>query len=213
MTAHNLRAPVARLLGLTQLLDMDPNVDKHEWINILSLVKEEGKSLDAVINDLNAILEIRKAKDHISENVDLQEITAQVKRILRDSLEKNNVSINIDFSELEVLRTNPTYIESILYNLVSNAIKYRDMERTPIIAIKSYQQGQHKVIEISDNGIGINLEKYGDDLFGMYKRFHTHVDGKGLGLFLVKSQVEILGGKIEVNSKIGIGTNFKLFFV
>jgi signal transduction histidine kinase len=213
MTAHNLRAPVARLLGLTQLLDMDPNVDKSEWINILSLVKEEGRSLDAVINDLNAILEIRKTKDHITKKVNLEEITDQVKRILKDSLEKNSVSLNIDFSELGLLRTNPTYIESILYNLVSNAIKYRDVERKPIISIKSYQQGQHKVIEIADNGIGIDLEKYGDDLFGMYKRFHTHVDGKGLGLFLVKSQVEILGGKIEVNSKTGGGTTFKLFFV
>lgn len=212
MTAHNLRAPVARLLGLTQLLEMDPSVDKNEWINILSKIRNEGISLDSVINDLNSILEIRQKKDHVTERVDLNIITDQIRRILRDTIEKNEVLLNIDFNSIDTLQSNVAYVKSILYNLISNAIKYSQPNRKAVIDIKGYKSGKYIILEVNDNGIGIDLERYGHDLFGMYKRFHTHIEGKGLGLFLVKSQVEILGGTIEIESKVGMGTRFKLIF-
>ncbi len=213
MTAHNLRAPVARLLGLTQLIEMDPTADlEEEWLHIISKIKEEGHSLDAVINDLNAILELRQASDDDLEKVDLNKKTQQVFRILKNTIEKNNVQIVCDFQEFVELKSNPTFIESMLYNLISNAIKYKRPEVKPIITLKTSYKAGHKVISVSDNGIGIDLSKFKSDLFGMYKRFHTHVDGKGLGLFLVKSQLEILGGKIKVQSELNKGTNFHLIF-
>jgi len=212
MTAHNLRAPVARLLGLTQLLEIDPNTNRGDWLQIISKIKEEGHSLDAVINDLNAILELRQASDDDIEKVDLNQKTQQVLRILKNTIEKNDVSITCDFEAFDTLKSNPTFIESMLYNLISNAIKYKRPEVEPTITIKSHHKAGNKIITISDNGIGIDLSKFKSDLFGMYKRFHTHVDGKGLGLFLVKSQMEILGGKIKVESELNKGTSFHLIF-
>lgn len=213
MTAHNLRAPVARLLGLTQLIEIDPTANlEEEWLHIISKIKEEGHSLDAVINDLNAILELRQASDDDLEKVDLNKKTQQVFRILKNTIEKNDVQIVCDFQEFVELKSNPTFIESMLYNLISNAIKYKRPEVKPIITLKTSYKAGHKVISVSDNGIGIDLSKFKSDLFGMYKRFHTHVDGKGLGLFLVKSQLEILGGKIKVESELNKGTNFHLIF-
>ncbi len=103
---------------------MDPTADlEEEWLHIISKIKEEGHSLDAVINDLNAILELRQASDDDLEKVDLNKKTQQVFRILKNTIEKNNVQIVCDFQEFVELKSNPTFIESMLYNLISNAIK------------------------------------------------------------------------------------------
>ena len=212
MTAHNLRAPVARLLGLTQLLELDPKASKRNWMNILSKVKEEGKSLDSIINDLNAILELRKNKKTSTEEVDLESVLTHVQKILKETVEKTEAEITIDLQEWAVLEANRTYMENIFYNLISNAIKYRLPDTQPKINIRTYFKQAVKVIEVRDEGIGIDLKRHKGELFGMYKRFNTHTDGKGLGLFLVKSQVEIMGGRIQVQSEIGKGTTFRLLF-
>ena len=92
------------------------------------------------------------------------------------------------------------YIESIIYNLVSNALKYRSETRTSKIDISFFSNENYWEIRVKDNGLGIDLEKYKDKLFGLYKRFHTHIEGKGMGLYLVKVQVESLGGEVDVDS-------------
>ncbi|ADR22604.1 hypothetical protein MATR_35500 [Marivirga tractuosa] len=212
MTAHNLRAPVARLLGLTHLLQISPDSEKSEWQTIVSKIKEEGDSLDAVIKDLNAILDLRKEAEKNQEWIDLSERLEQTKRILKNSIEISNAEIQFDNSVFKEIKSNPTYIDSIFYNLISNAIKYRSEKRKLIIEITTRIEDDKKYIIFSDNGVGIDLEKNREKIFGMYKRFHTHVEGKGLGLYLVKSQMEILGGEINVESKLEEGTTFTLVF-
>lgn len=212
MTAHNLRAPVARILGLINLLEMIPETDKAEWITILSKVKDEGDSLDAVIKDMNAIIELRKGKDIEYEEVNLKEKVSRIQHILKNYLSETNSKIIVDTSAFNTFKSNPTYIESILYNLISNAIKYRKENNICQIKISTEIINHQKIIHIQDNGIGIDLIKHGKQLFGMYKRFHTHIEGKGLGLFLVKSQMEIMGGEIHVNSIPDEGTTFSLIF-
>ena len=115
--------------------------------------------------------------------------------------------INLDFRCPEIFSIK-AYINSILYNLISNAIQYRSLDRKLIINISSYCKLDMVIIEISDNGIGIDLERYRDDLFKLYKRFHSHIEGKGLGLYIVKQQVEKLNGSIEVESQPDKGTRF-----
>jgi signal transduction histidine kinase len=105
-----------------------------------------------------------------------------------------------------------SYVQSILFNLLTNAIKYRSPHRPLEIEVFSYQEGNFICLGVQDNGLGIDLEKYQDKLFGMYKRFHQHIDGKGLGLHLVKTQIEALGGSIAVESAKGEGTTFKVMF-
>jgi anti-sigma regulatory factor (Ser/Thr protein kinase) len=102
-------------------------------------------------------------------------------------------------------------LNSILYNLISNSIKYRSEERKPVIRIRSSLAGAFIKIEVQDNGLGIDIERFKEKLFGLYKRFHTHVDGKGLGLFLVKLQAESLGGKVEIESTPGYGSTFSIY--
>jgi signal transduction histidine kinase len=212
MTAHNLRAPVARLLGLTHLLEISPDTEKSDWLSIISKIKEEGDSLDAVIKDLNAILELRKEAEKDKEWIDLTQTLAQTKRILKNSIELSEAEIEFKNSALNKIKCNPTYIDSIFYNLISNAIKYRSEKRKLKIKIITKTSEDYKTIIFSDNGVGIDLEKNKDKIFGMYKRFHTHVEGKGLGLYLVKSQMEILGGEIKVESELDKGTTFTLIF-
>jgi len=212
MTAHNLRAPVARLLGLTHLLQISPDTKRSEWIDIISKIKEEGDSLDSVIKDLNAILDLRKDAEKDHEWIDLNQKLTKTKRILKNSIELSEARIHFDNSAFTQIKSNPTYIDSIFYNLISNAIKYRSTKRSLIINISTTKEEDKKIITFSDNGVGIDLEKNENRLFGMYQRFHTHVEGKGLGLYLVKSQMDILGGEIAVESKLDKGTTFTLIF-
>ena len=105
-----------------------------------------------------------------------------------------------------------SYLYSVFYNLISNSIKYRKPDEKPVIRIASAQTGTHIELLFSDNGIGIDVERYRSDLFGLYKRFHNHAEGKGMGLYMVKSQVETMGGRITMTSKVNVGTKFKIDF-
>ena len=102
------------------------------------------------------------------------------------------------------------FIHSIIYNIISNAIKYKSPERKPEIQVKIYQEDNNIILIIADNGLGIDLPHQRDKVFGLYKRFHFHTEGKGVGLYTVKTQVEILGGKIDVQSDVDKGTTFKI---
>jgi signal transduction histidine kinase len=104
------------------------------------------------------------------------------------------------------------YLESILLNLITNAIRYRQKGRKPVIFIQTYQENGSNFLEVSDNGMGIDLDQYGDKMFGMYKTFHRHPEAKGIGLFITKNQVEAMGGNISVTSTVNIGTTFKIKF-
>jgi signal transduction histidine kinase len=208
IVSHNLRAPTARLLGLGNLFH---KTDREEKESIVEMMIQSSKQLHEVINDMSQVLLVQKPGSKTLEQVDLSKSFEKVKNILSQEIERTNAEIFEEWGKEKIVRTLPLYIESILYNLISNAIKYHDKSRNPIIKISSYSNQQNIIIEVEDNGMGIDLNKYGEKLFGLYKRFHFHVEGKGLGLYLVKSQVEALGGKIGVESQIGQGTKFIVF--
>lgn len=105
-----------------------------------------------------------------------------------------------------------TYLDSILLNLLTNAIKYRDPERPLLITLKARQEGKKITLTVSDNGLGIDMTRYGDQLFGMYNTFHGNGDARGIGLFLIKNQVEVMGGHISASSSPGAGMTFTLEF-
>ena len=107
----------------------------------------------------------------------------------------------------------PAYLDSIILNLISNAVKYRSPNRKPLIIINAVKSKEGVLLSISDNGLGIDLEKYGDKIFGMYKTFHDNKESRGLGLYMTKRQIEIMGGTINVESQVGKGTTFKIEFI
>jgi len=209
IAAHNLRSPLARILGLANVIELSESEEDRD--TSLRKIVASAMDLDAVIKDLTTILDIQKQTGNFS-SIDLPAYLDRVVKTLEKECEETNATITIDVASTPMLNAVSPYIESILYNLISNAIKYRDPDRKPIVTIKSTPLQDHILLIISDNGLGIDLSKHGENVFNLYKRFHLHVEGKGLGLFLVKGQMEAMGGKIEIESEVDKGTTFRLYF-
>ncbi|MBP9924777.1 MAG: tetratricopeptide repeat-containing sensor histidine kinase [Cyclobacteriaceae bacterium] len=211
IASHNLRSPVARIMGLTSLIKMEQSLPKGAE-DIINRLHESAHDLDEIISDLNTILEIRKGTELKLEIVDLNRKLEKAKAILSESIKKSHGTIETDFDAGKEVTGEKVYFESIIYNLLSNAIKYRSEERPLHISVRTKKSNGHFQIIFSDNGIGIDLDKFGGKLFSLYQRFHTHVEGKGLGLFLTKTQVESMGGTIEIKSEVNVGTTFIISF-
>ena len=208
IAAHNLRAPLARIMGIAMLLELTD--DKEEQKTLREQILTSANDLDEVIKDLNVILELRRNTGNFSF-VDLHTSLDRAEKMLTRELEQTQARLVHDFTAAPQLYAVAPYIDSILFNLVSNAIKYRSPERTPTIHLHTLHQDDMIVLTVADNGLGVDLQKHGKDIFNLYKRFHRKIDGKGLGLYLVRSQVTSMGGKIEVESTPGQGTTFKIF--
>jgi signal transduction histidine kinase len=209
IAAHNLRAPLTRVLGLANLIQMGPTQQDKD--TALEKLISSTHDLDQVVKDLNAILNIKRHTGNFTE-VDLHDSLMRTKRILEKEIEDTGTKIINNFTEAGKVYAIAPYVESILYNLISNAIKYRDPERSPLVAIKTTHENEFVCLAVMDNGLGIDLQKYKQSLFNLYKRFHLHVEGKGLGLYLVKTQIEALGGRVEVRSEPNEGTTFHVYF-
>jgi signal transduction histidine kinase len=206
--SHNLRGPVASMLGLMNIYNL--STDPEEKSSIFSLMEKSAQSLETVIHDLNKIIDIRKDKFQATEKVSLEAEVSLITQSLNAFIAEKDVQVRCNFEADEIISIK-AYVNSILYNLISNAIQYRSPERSLTIDISSYRIDDYVVIEVLDNGLGIDLERFRGDLFKLYKRFHTHIEGKGLGLYLVKQQVEKMNGRIEVASSPGEWTRFSAY--
>lgn len=209
--SHNLRAPVANIQGLASLLrDFEPG--HTESLDALQALSVSVNNLDKVILDLNHILQVRSQVNDQIECVSLPLLIEEIKAGINQMIIKNKVIINYNFDAIDELFILKSYLYSILQNLVVNSIKYRRIDAEPVIAITSKLNNNKIFIYFKDNCKGIDLDKYGSHLFGLYKRFDWSVEGKGVGLFMVKMQIESLGGLISVNSELNKGTEFILEF-
>jgi signal transduction histidine kinase len=210
IVAHNLRAPIARILGLINVLKMEELINEDnefymENINLSTLRLEE------VIMDLNRILDVKKGMHHAYESISLEKKTKKIIEMLHTQINESNADIHYNFTKADNLFGISSYIENILYNLISNAIKYRDPSREISISISTDKVDDMICLYIQDTGLGMNLERNKENLYKLYKRFHTHVEGKGIGLYMVKTQVDAMGGKIEIETEPGKGTLFKVY--
>ena len=215
ITSHNMRGPVATIIGLINLLSEQLGDTQDAGAReLLKHLETTVAKLDQVIIDMNVILEHKTQISTVKEEITLEDILMTVESGLAPYIKKSKAIIRTDF-EVERMYSVRTYIHSILYNLMSNAIKFRDVNRPLRIGISSsleeHQAKQMVCLSFTDNGMGIDLKANRDRIFGLYKRFHHHVEGKGLGLHLVKTQVEALGGDIVVESEVGKGTTFNVF--
>ena len=209
IVSHNLRAPVANIMGLTDMLkDHDDDLDAESKNEVVERLSQSIKNIDTVIKDLNSILQARRPVNEKKEPVYFKELCDDIVTNTYHTIIKEHAQLNCAFDEVESLFTIRSYLYSIFYNLVSNSIKYRQTDVDPIITISSRKLKDKVELRFKDNGKGIDLEKNGEHLFGLYKRFDTSAEGKGMGLFMVKTQVEALGGTIKINSKLGEGTEF-----
>jgi signal transduction histidine kinase len=205
--SHNLRGSVASLQGLFSIWDPEKR-DKHEQKYIYEGIKFSIQKLDEVIKDINFILQVKNEAADKKQVVKFEDLVKDIKIGVLTMLRDENAKIKCDFSQVETISSIKSYMHSIFYNLIVNSIKYKSPGETPVIDISSRLTDRNIEIVFKDNGIGIDLEKYGEKMFGLYKRFNEEKEGKGMGLFLVKTQVEALGGTIEVKSKPGDGCEF-----
>lgn len=209
--SHNLRGPIVTLLGLINLFEQESTDEtfKHE---IIQHIKKSTLHLDNIILDLNLILSQSDGRENLRSEVSLSDELQMVKDLLKSQIDFAQAEIIADFQEIQTIYSVRSYIQSVFMNLVSNALKYKKPGTPAIIRLSSHAEANGIVrVDIEDNGIGLNLEKHSEALYGFYKRFHTHVDGKGLGLHLVKTQVDLLGGKIEIKSTVNQGTTFSIY--
>jgi PAS domain S-box-containing protein len=212
ITSHNLRAPISNLLGLLQLVDKSKIADPL-LLEILDGFKTSTELLNDTINDLAKVLVIKNNAAVPQENIVLQDMLDKVLGQIKNLIDEHQPVIKTGFDEVKSIHFSSTYMESIFLNLLTNAIKYQSPDRKLKIDIDAYYESDDRIIFVfTDNGIGLDVERYKDRLFGLYQRFHNHPDSRGLGLYLVRSQLESLGGSIDIKSKVGEGTSFILTF-
>ncbi|HEY5824380.1 MAG TPA: HAMP domain-containing sensor histidine kinase [Cyclobacteriaceae bacterium] len=203
--SHNLRGPVARTLGLLDLFkNADKESDKEMFIeNILN----STQTLDGIIHDLNKIIETQSDSYNILEQVEFDDLLNQVISLLAIPIHTYHIKISRDFSVKEIV-TVRSRLNHVLFTTISNAIQFRREETMTEVRISTYRKGGEVVLEIQDNGRGIDLDLAGEKIFKPFKRFHPDVSGKGIGLFLVKLQLERLQSRAEVKSTPGAGSTF-----
>jgi PAS domain S-box-containing protein len=207
IVSHNIRKPVANILGLYNILEIG-GIEGLGKDQILELIGTSIRELDQVIIDLNSILDIRDKIEPTREWIDIENELNMVQEDLKNEIKASKANVSIEISGDKMFLSIRSYIHSILYNFLSNSLKYRHPNRTPQIKIAYKMIQDVLILSFQDNGLGIDLEKNRDKLFGLYRRFHPEIEGKGLGLYMIKTQIEAIGGKIEVESKLGEGTTF-----
>lgn len=211
IVSHNLRGPVANILGLSNVIQTIAlsETEKEKTRNYLF---DAVKQLDVVIQDLNLTLDIKRNIHETKEHIIFSEAVNGVRSGMEACIEKRRAVIITNFEAAKGMYAIKSYIHSIFYNLISNSLKYAQPGVPPVIIIKSEIKNNKLCLLFSDNGLGIDLELCQDKIFGLYHRFHSEIDGKGLGLFMVKTQVEAMDGKIGLYSKVNQGTEFRIEF-
>jgi len=214
IVSHNLRAPISSALGCSNVLSILDKFDP-EFNDLLVGLNQSLLKLDTVVKDINTILSVRKRHDKgIKRAVHLKKKCLQVYNDLKEPFMSDNSKFEMDIPNDLYFHANPAYIYSIFYNLVSNAVRFKSAERILHVKVSAYINSQYKlIILVSDNGIGIDLKRAEDKIFKLYSRINnTATQGEGIGLFLVKNQVEALGGTIKIKSRLNEGTEFIISF-
>lgn len=204
--SHNLRGPATTLISAVDFVE---DCEAEESAELLSKIKGTSELIIQTLNDLKEVIEVQLNKDIIFSNCNLQQVTNHCLQALRPQIEKFNADISIQFDVTEISFPK-VYMESIFYNLISNALHFRHENRPLHISITSIRINDKTILRFADNGMGINLQRYKEDVFKYKRIFHKGHNGRGLGLFLVKSQVEACAGKINVESDGENGTLFSI---
>lgn len=211
ITSHNLRAPMSNLTGLLNLIE-DISIEDPELNEIINGFSKSTHLLNETIEDLTKVMIIKDNTSIEKENISLKEVFENVFHQLTNQVEKSKPILKLNLEDVSIINTNKAYLESILLNLLTNSLKYKSNDRILKINITALQVGNTIKLIFKDNGIGIDLNKNKDKIFGLYQRFHDYPDSKGLGLYLVKSQVEAMKGTISIESQVNKGTTLTLTF-
>ena len=207
ITSHNLRSPVANLISLSRLFKKE-ELGEHNSV-YFTKIRECISNLNETLNDVNEILSLHSAGEEKTALIDLEQELSAVVTSISEMVVTTRTIITTEFT-VPVLQYPKRILHSIFLNLLTNAIKYRRQEIPLYVKISSGEDEVNHILKIADNGMGIDLEKYGDKIFSLFQRFHSGVNGKGMGLYIIKNQIESLDGTIQVESAKNEGTVFTI---
>ncbi|WP_208732243.1 PAS domain-containing sensor histidine kinase [Leptospira perdikensis] len=208
--SHHLRAPVS---NLKSLLDLMKEANQLSEIRELEgHLEEVTNTLETVLSELITTLQIKNPDSYKQESLKISESLSDVVHLMEGELANKEITIQSNFSAKKTVFFSKEFLDTIFLNLLSNSIRFAHPNRKLQISVESFSSGSQTVISFSDNGIGIDLDRYGDQIFQLRKTFHRQISGKGLGLFLVQYKLESVGGKIEVRSQPQEGTTFLMYF-
>lgn len=210
IVSHNLRSHTANFSMLLDFLKSER--DESEKTNILGMLTNASDNLMETLENLNEVLAINTNVSLDKKPIPLKNKIDTVAQNLSAYFTSNKAKLVNEVHEDLEIQVIPAYIDSILMNFMTNAVKYKNPEKDAIITLSAKSENGYTVLTIADNGLGIDLKKHGHKLFGMYKTFHNHSDAKGIGLYITKNQIEAMNGKVSVKSKVGAGTTFKIYF-
>jgi len=209
IVSHNLRSNSANLTMICKFLSED-GLKQEEQKEMIDMLGRASDGLNETITHLNEVVQVKLETGKKLKEVHVRSTFDKILEDINALILENKINVNTNISDNFKVKGVPAYIESIFLNLTTNAIKYRDPEKKPTLTIQSHIEDQFIVLSVEDNGKGIDLERYGKKIFGMYKTFHGNKDARGIGLFITKNQIESMGGTIEVESEVGVGTKFKV---
>lgn len=211
--SHDLKAPISNIEGLITALHetlLDKGYELDEVIPIMKMIDGAIGRFKNTLLDLTEVAKVNYEETAGEERVSFKELLDDVKLNIKDLIEKYDAVITDDFTQVPDILFSRKNLRSIIYNLLSNSIKYSDPKRRPEISIKTTEAGAYTLFTVQDNGLGVKKEDQ-EKVFGMFKRLHAHVEGTGVGLAIVKRIVENCDGKIEFESELGKGSVFRVY--
>ncbi len=206
--SHNIRSHASNILGIADLLNNIRHEDKK--LELIQTLNISAKNLDETLRHINTLLKIQSNFHHKKKKINLKEMIDKVIDSVSIQISELGAAITNEVPKDTQIKTDPIYLNNVFQNLIRNALKYRKPNISPLIKISADQLNDKLSISVSDNGLGIDLKKYGGKIFGMYKTFHDMPGAKGIGLFITKNQIEALGGSIEVRSEVNKGSTFTI---
>ncbi len=210
IVSHNLRSHSANISGLLSLISLDsPELIENQYYEFLN------KATSNLMESIKHLSEVAQLHTNIKKEfypINLNDSISNTLTNIYSLAENSGIKIINKISNNSTVIGEQSYIDSILLNFLTNAIKYRSTERDSFIRLTTYKENEYLVLVIQDNGLGIDLERHSNKLFGMFKTFHEHPEARGIGLFITNNQVKAIGGHIEVESQVNVGTTFKIYF-
>ncbi|WP_426061486.1 PAS domain-containing protein [Hymenobacter sp. B1770] len=212
--SHDLRVPIVNIEGLLQAFgrELPPTARVGDVPEMLRLMQDSVDRFKRTIAHLTDVSKLQQAHAQPATQVPLAAVVEEVRLDLLPLLQQTQARLTVNVPADAHLPFSEKNLRSVVYNLLSNALKYRHPDRTPDVQLTYHRQNQHHVLRVQDDGLGFDAATSEAKLYGMFQRLHTHVEGSGIGLHMVKKIVENAGGRIDVASQIGEGTAFTVFF-
>ena len=212
--SHDLKAPVVNLQALLEVVRYQVKDSRNEVLHqSLFFMGQSSDKLQQTIQDLLEVSRIERKLQEDKESLSLEAVMAEIREENDEIINNSSATIHCDFEEAPEIFFSKTNLKSILTNLLTNSIKYAAENRPPEIHLQTTRTAKYVCLSIRDNGIGIDLDKHRDKLFGMFNRFHNHVEGSGVGLYIVKKLLDENGGQLEIESQVGAGTTIRAYFM